>query len=234
LPNIIDFLPALINSLSLAASAAILTLLMGLFLAVGLRFKPSPFASKVIQLATTGYAIPGTVLGLGVLICLTFADSLLADLSIFVLPNLNIFLTGTVFGLLAAYCVRFMSISYSSVEAGLARIPQQMDAAAQSLGANKTKRFLRIYLPLLRPSLFGILILVFVDTMKELPATLILRPFNFETLATQIYGKASLGLIEEAAVPALLIITTGILPVILAAKLMIPGSHNPDPLKQNL
>ena len=102
-----------------------------------------------------------------------------------------------------------------------------MDIAARSLGAQGAQRLQRIYLPLLWPSLIGVLIPVFVDAMKELPATLILRPFDFETLATQIYTKASLGLIEEAAAPALLIILTGIIPVIAATSPMLPGSDQP-------
>ncbi|MGC6511855.1 MAG: ABC transporter permease [Parvibaculales bacterium] len=221
------FLPALGNSVGLALGAGLMTLLIGLFLVLGQRFKAAKSASKITQFASIGYAVPGTVLGLGVLICLSSADTLLIGLNAYAPKGMTLFLTGSVFGLLFAYCVRFLSISYGTIEAGLSRIPPQLDIAARSLGAHQGQRFSRIYLPLLRPSLIGVLILVFVDTMKELPATLILRPFDFDTLATQIYEKASLGLIEEAAAPALLIILTGLIPVMMATKLILPGSDQP-------
>ncbi len=226
------FLPAMQNSFLLALMTGVITLIIGLFLAMGFRFRPSPLFSKITQIVAAGYAIPGTVLGLGILICLTFFDSGLAKLDSFLPGGISIFLTGSIFGLLFAYSVRFLSISYNSIEAGLARIPPQMDIAARSLGASAGKRFWRIHLPLIKPTLLGALVLVFVDTLKELPATLILRPFNFETLATQIYNKASLGLIEEAAIPALLIIAIGILPVILITRLMTQSprlSDRPSP-----
>ncbi|MGC6472866.1 MAG: ABC transporter permease [Parvibaculales bacterium] len=226
-PEPAGFLPALGNSVGLALGAGLVTILIGLVLVLGQRFNPSKTAAKITQFASIGYAVPGTVLGLGVLICLSSADDVLAKINLHLPMSMTLFLTGSVFGLLFAYCVRFMSISYGTLEAGLSRIPPQMDIAARSLGAQGAQRLQRIYLPLLRPSLIGVLILVFVDAMKELPATLILRPFDFETLATQIYTKASLGLIEEAAAPALLIILTGIIPVIAATKFMLPGSDQP-------
>ena len=117
-------------------------------------------------------------------------------------------------------CVRFLSLSFGTLEAGFGQIAPGLDMAARSLGADKNATLRRIHLPLLRAPLVTALLLVFVDVMKELPATLILRPFDFETLATQIYTYASLGQIEDAALPALIILTIGLVPVIFGIRVM--------------
>ena len=213
-----SYLPAMQNSFLLAGLAAIVTLTIGLFLAIRQRLRPAKTNRHVFQAAATGYAVPGTVLGLGVLVFFSMVDTNLAPLNGFF--NTQFFLTGSLIGLIFAYTVRFLSISFGSMEAGLAQISPKIDMAASSLGNAGWQRVRQIYIPLLRPSLLAAFILVFVDTLKELPATLILRPFDFETLATQVYSKASLGLIEEAALPALMIVASGILPVIFASKLM--------------
>ena len=216
--NVQTYLPAMQNSFLLAGLAAIATLIIGLFLAIRQRVRPAKTSRHIFQAAATGYAVPGTVLGLGVLIFFSMVDTSLTALNSFF--NTQFFLTGSLLGLVFAYMVRFLSISFGSMEAGLAQISPKIDMAASSLGNAGWQRVKQIYIPLLRPSLLAAFILVFVDTLKELPATLILRPFDFDTLATEVYGKASLGLIEEAALPALMIIASGILPVIFASKLM--------------
>jgi iron(III) transport system permease protein len=120
--------------------------------------------------------------------------------------------------LVCAYTIRFMAISVGSVESGLARIPPSLEQASRLLGENQIGTFRRVHLPLLRPALAASALLIFVDAMKELPATLLLRPMNFETLATWLYAEAARGTYEEGAVAALAIVLAGLLPVILLAR----------------
>ena len=142
-------------------------------------------------------------------------SSLLADASFGL-----IVLGGSTAALVVAYVVRFLSLSFGTLEAGFGQIAPGLDMAARSLGADKNATLRRVHLPLLRAPLVTALLLVFVDVMKELPATLILRPFDFETLATQIYTFASLGQMEDAALPALIILTIGLVPVIFGIGVM--------------
>jgi iron(III) transport system permease protein len=127
-------------------------------------------------------------------------------------------LSGSLFALIFAYSLRFLSISFGTFEAELSRIPKTTDMAASTLGARTFQLLRLVHLPMLRPALITASVLIFVDTMKELPATLILRPFNFETLATQVYNYASVGQIEDAALPALIIVGVGIIPVFVATR----------------
>jgi iron(III) transport system permease protein len=158
-----------------------------------------------------GYAVPGTVLALGIMTALAF----LADASVGL-----IVLSGSATALIIAYVVRFLSLSFGTLEAGYTQIAPGLDMAARSLGANMNATLTRVHLPLLRAPLVTAILLVFVDVMKELPATLILRPFDFETLATGVYTYASLGQMEDAALPALIILTVGLVPVILGIGVM--------------
>jgi iron(III) transport system permease protein len=125
---------------------------------------------------------------------------------------------GSTAGLLIAYVIRFLAIAVGSVEAGLSRIPPSIEQASRLLGESSTRTLRLIHLPLLRPALASAALLIFVDTMKELPATLLLRPLNFDTLATLLYAEASRGTYEEGAVAALLIVLVGLIPVILLAR----------------
>lgn len=204
-----DLLAAASRSILLAGTTALLVVLLGLFLAFLTRINPAGWFKKSAQSAALGYAIPGTVLGLGVLIVVSRLDNLSQGTF---LPVLG----GGVFALVFAYALRFLSISFGTFEAEFSRIPPTMDMAAGSLGARGFQLLRRIHMPLLRPASLTALVLVFVDTMKELPATLILRPFNFETLATQVYNFASVGQMEDASIPALAIVLVGIVPVFLA------------------
>lgn len=223
--QIATFTAAARNSLFLASIAALITVTLGLFLAYAARTHKSKTLHRLTHISALGYAIPGTVLGLGMLVFLVQIDAVLIDPVMDMLGMADsFFVTGTLFGLLAAYIIRFLTIAFGTVDAGLKNIPPNIDIAANSLGAGRGLSLWRVHIPLLRPTLIGAGILVFVDAMKELPATLILRPFDFETLSTQVYTYASLGQIEDAALPALLIVLVGILPVILATKIMTPAS----------
>ena len=201
---------AMWRSFGLALGAALLTCLLGLGLSYAARSGPA-LIKRLGQVAALGYAVPGTVLAIGIMVAL----GALADAS-----GGIIVISGTAGALLLAYMVRFLSLSFGTLEAGFTRLAPALDMAARSLGARKTGTLWRVHLPLLRPSLLTAAILVFVDVMKELPATLILRPFDFETLATSVYMYASVGQLEDAALPALLIIAVGLIPVAISLKLL--------------
>lgn len=174
---------------------------------------------KLFKLASLGYAIPGTVLALGLLLPFVWFDSLLEQfLALFVERAPQLLLMGSTTALVIAYCIRFLAIGVGSLEAGLARIPPSVEQAARLLGETPGGTLRRVHLPLLRPALGAAALLIFVDTMKELPATLLLRPMNFETLATWLYAEAARGTYEEGAIAALAIVVAGLLPVILLAR----------------
>ena len=194
---------AAFNSFGLALAAALGALALGLILAFAARYGRVK-RLFMVRMATLGYAVPGTVLALGIMTALAF----LADASFGL-----VILSGSVSALVLAYVVRFLSLSFGTLEAGYGQIAPGLDMAAHSLGADKNATLRRVHLPLLRAPLVTAFLLVFVDVMKELPATLILRPFDFETLATHIYTYASLGQMEDAALPALIILAIGMVPV---------------------
>lgn len=174
---------------------------------------------SLLKMSSIGYAIPGTVLALGLLLPLVWFDTLLESLlALFVERAPQLLLMGSTTALVIAYCIRFMAIGVGSLEAGLARIPPSVEQAARLLGETPGGTLRRVHLPLLRPALGAAALLIFVDTMKELPATLLLRPMNFETLATWLYAEAARGTYEEGAIAALAIVVAGLLPVILLAR----------------
>jgi iron(III) transport system permease protein len=201
---------ATLHSVGLATAAAIIAATMGLVLAFAARHGSAP-RRIMTRIAALGYAVPGTVLALGIMTALAF----LADASFGL-----IVLSGSASALIIAYVVRFLSLSFSTLEAGYTQIAPGLDMAARSLGADMNATLRRVHLPLLRAPLVTASLLVFVDVMKELPATLILRPFDFETLATGVYTYASLGQMEDAALPALIILAVGLVPVILGIGVM--------------
>ena len=217
------YLGWLVNSLSIAAAAAALTLLFVLGIAYAQRLMPAGRSGRAVALATRamnlGYAVPGAVIAVGILVPLAAFDNALdAWLKSLIGAGTGLLLTGTVFALLYAYLVRYFAVAYQPVEAGLARITPTMDASARSLGAAPTEVFRRVHLPLLAPSLAAASLLVFVDVMKELPATLVLRPFNFDTLAVIAYQMAADERLGEAALPSLTLVLAGVLPVILLSR----------------
>lgn len=214
-------LPAYLRgSLWLGLATATLCLFAALLLAFARARSPSGAVASAIRVATLGYALPGALLAVGLLVPLGSFDQ---SLTRFARDNLGwsggLLLTGTSALLVYALSVRFMTVAYNSVSSGLARIPPGLDAAARSLGAGPGRVLARIYAPLLAPSLAGAGALVFIDTLRELPATLILRPFNLETLATRTYRLASDERLVEAAIPALILLAAGLLPVLVLNRL---------------
>jgi iron(III) transport system permease protein len=209
----------LANTLTLALAAALITLAAVLVLSYLLRLQPDGRSGTLVRLAARlmglGYAVPGAVIAVGVLVPLAAFDNALdAWLRATLGLSSGLLLTGTVVALLYAYLVRYFAVAQQPVEAGLARITPAMDASARSLGAAPLEVFRRVHLPLLSPSLLAAGLLVFVDVMKELPATLVLRPFNFDTLAVMAYQMAADERLGEAALPSLTIVLVGLLPVV--------------------
>ncbi len=213
------FLDALSHSILMAGLACVLTLIAALLLAYANRLTQSHFIRVLTNFATIGYAIPGTVLAIGVMVPLGhFDNGLDAWMRTHVGLSTGLLLSGSMTALSLAYVARFMMIAFGTLENGLQKITPNVDAVARTLGRNSLRVFIDIHLPLLRPALIATALLVFVDAMKELPATLLLRPFGFETLATSVFNLASLDKVEEGAVPALAIVLAGLLPVILLSQ----------------
>ena len=203
------------NTLLLAGVTAALAVAIALILAYGKRLRAGRFTDVASRVAAIGYAVPGSVIAVGVLMHLGWLDNRLdAWLEGWLGVSTGLLFSGTVAGLIFAYLVRVLAVSFGTVEAGLGKITQSMDDAARSLGRRTIGTLLRIHVPLLRGSIFTAALLVFVDVVKELPATLIVRPFNFDTLAVRAYRLASDERLAEAAGPALLIVAVGIVPVI--------------------
>jgi len=215
----VEFFRYSLNSLMLAAFAAISTLSVGLLLAYSRRLQDTRLMRTLIRLSSLGYAMPGAVIAVGVIIPLAAFDNWL-DLRMeqWFDVRTGLLLSGTVFAMVYAYTVRFLVVATGSLETGLQRITPSMDMASRSLGFTPGQTLWRVHLPMLRTSLITAALVVFVDTMKELPATLILRPFNFETLATHVYQLASDERLEQSALSALFIVLAGIVPVIVLSR----------------
>ncbi|MYB33833.1 MAG: iron ABC transporter permease [Gammaproteobacteria bacterium] len=207
------------HSFTLAAGAAVVALIPALVLAYGNRINPSRAMRFFSRLSSMGYAIPGTVIAVGVLIPFGALDNMINDFSkIHYDMTVGLFFSGTVFILLFAYTVRFLSVSLQSVEAGLDKVRPSMDDAARSMGSNRTTVLRHVHLPIIKGSLLTAIVIVFVDVMKELPATLILRPFDFNTLAVRAYELASDERLADSSTAALAIVAIGIIPVILLSR----------------
>lgn len=219
-----QLLTGLANTLTVALAATAATLACGLIVAWAARTQRDSSGSGggagtgparvCARIASLGYAVPGTVLAIGLLLPFAAADRAIGAL----LGRDGLILMGSVGALVIAYTVRFLAISAGSIEAGLARIPPSLEQAARSLGETAGGTLRRVHLPLLRPAMTTSALLVFVDAMKELPATLLLRPLNFDTLATWLYAEAARGTYEEGAVAAFAIVLAGLVPVILLAR----------------
>jgi iron(III) transport system permease protein len=205
------FASALFHTLVLATGAALIILVLALVL----NYRTATSWRVVPRfLADMGYAIPGTILAIGVIVPLSLFDhgfNWLTQSLFEWTPGL--ILSGSIFALLFAYIARFLVIASGMVETGLDKIPQSLGHAASTLGRTPFRVFMEIKLPLLKPALLAAGLLVLVDAMKELPATLLLRPFDYETLATLTFASASLGLLEQAAWPALAIVAVGLIPI---------------------
>jgi iron(III) transport system permease protein len=199
-----------LSTVLLAGCATVLILVFGFGAAFALRLVRRPLASACFFIAGLGYAVPGTVLALGLLSPLVAVDEAINSVT----SHVGLVLAGSSAAVILAYVVRFLAISTGFAQAGLTRISTELDDAARTVGTRPSGLIRAIHLPLLRPALWGAALLVFVDCLKELPATLLLRPLNVETLSTYIYQFATRGNFEEGSLAALIIVLVGIVPVI--------------------
>jgi iron(III) transport system permease protein len=209
-----------VNTVALSAIATVAVLLFGVIVAYTARSRPGRVTAALQRLSTVGYAMPGTVIAIGILVPVAALDQVIdRAASAWLGVSTGLLLIGSGAALVYAYVARFLAISTGAVEAGFSRIPRSFDQASRSLGQTVTGTFRHVHLPLSKAALAAAGLLVFVDCMKELPATLLLRPLNVETLATHLYGEAARGTYEEAAIAALAIVLVGILPVVLLARI---------------
>jgi iron(III) transport system permease protein len=212
-----DFLMLILRSFSLAAGAGLIIVLLSIVLLYAMRLSPFSWMKHIVKIATLGYAVPGAVIAVGIMIPLLGIDNwLMAKFP----GSFGLLLSGTIFALVFAYVIRFMAVGYNPVEAGFQKIGRQVNEASRMLGAGTLKALLRIDVPLIKSSIISGVLLVFVDILKELPLTLILRPFNFHTLATRAFDMATNEMIAESANAALVIILTGIVPIIFLNRLI--------------
>jgi iron(III) transport system permease protein len=191
------------NTLAVSVAGTVLTMAAALVVVYAARLHRSRWSMAMTQIASLGYAVPGIVLAIGLLPVVT---------------GIHIVLLTSGVAIVIAYVIRFLAIGAGGTESGFGRVPLSVDDAARTLGDSPARRLWRIHLPLTRPALAMSALLVFVDCMKELPATLMLRPVGFETLATHLYGDAVRGTYEDAAIAALLIVVAGLIPVLLLAR----------------
>lgn len=206
------------NSAALAAIATIGTVSVGFLLAFCHRHIGGAWATAFLRISSIGYALPGTVLALGMLGPMAWFDGMLATVLEWIGIHAGLLLSGSAGALVVAYMLRFLTIPVNTLEAGYGRIPYSVDDAARGLGAPDRALALRLHVPLLTPAGAAAALLVLIDCMKELPATLLLRPLNVETLATALYAEASRGTYEDGAVAALAIVMVGMVPVMLLVR----------------
>ncbi len=226
-----EFYTLVANSMGLAIITAVLALLLALFMAYGQRLHNTLLIKTLVRMASMGYAIPGMVIAIGVVIPFAWLDNTLDDWSRAQFNfSTGLLLSGTLFALIFAYLVRFLAVSVGSVESSLGKIKPSMDDAARSMGFRPLQVLTRIHIPLMRSTLLTAVLLVFVDILKELPATLLLRPFNFNTLAVRAYELAADERLADAASAAIMIVLAGIIPVILLS-LSISHKTNHSTLK---
>lgn len=213
------FLSEAISTISIATLATIATIALGLVVAYAARVRPGARSSWALRLSTMGYAAPGTVVAIGVLVVLggldRFIDRTASD---WFGVSTGLLFMGSGSAVVYALTVRFLAISAGGIEAGLSRIPLSLDDAARTLGQSRAGTFRHIHLPLSKTAISAAALLVFVDCVKELPATLLLRPLNVETFATHLYGEAARGTYEEASIAALAIVAISVLPVVLLSR----------------
>jgi iron(III) transport system permease protein len=232
------FLTEATNSLVLAAIAAAVIVGLAVFLSYAGRLVRRRSLNRLIEFASLGYAIPGAVIAVGILLPLASTDHLIDRLSrgLFSMPA-GLLLSGTAFALVLAYTVRFLAVGLANVGPGLGAIDPAMDASARVLGARPREVLRYIHLPMLRTPMLTAGVIAFVEVVKELPATLLIRPFNFDTLAVGVYRFASDERLAQAAVGAILIVAVSLAPVILLSRAIStrqpgpngPTSSPPDP-----
>ena len=206
------------NSFMLSTLTAFIVLPTALLLVYGLRVAPSRLNRVTARLATVGYGVPGSVVAVGVLLALAWVDHRLQDGAALVGISLGLLFTGSGLGMVFAYVVRFLALGFQTLEAQMTRLSPHLDDAARSLGADRLEVMWRVHLPLMRVALVSSALLVFVETMKELPATVLLRPLGGDTLATAVWHSTSESLWQAAAPPALAIIAVALIPVIVLVR----------------
>jgi len=212
---------ALANSAVVAGLGASAILALAFVLAFSKRFTRKASTGAAVRIGVLGYAVPGTVLVIGLLPALGAIDRLLNDAVIAAGgQRIGLMLSGSMAAIVLAYVIRFLAIGVEQIDGGLSSVSRNTDYAARTLGCTQSKLAWRILTPALRPALAGAAVLIFVDGLKELPATLLLRPLNFETLATLLYGHAARGSFEDGALAALLIVALGLAPLILVSRAM--------------
>jgi iron(III) transport system permease protein len=224
-----QFMQLVWNSFYLAALAALIAVVLALLFAYAKRLRSGFVLNTQVQIASLGYAVPGTVIAVGVMLPLSGLDNAVNafterwfDLSV------GLIFSGSLFALLLAYSVRFLAVALHNVEAGLSRIKPSMDQAARSLGLEPRQVLKQVHVPLLKASVLSAGLLVFVDVLKELPATLILRPFNFNTLAVRTFELASDERLADASLSAVAIVLVGLVPVILLSRMLDKAQHIPN------
>ncbi len=216
------------HSIMLATISATAAVGIALVLAYSMRMAPSPFTLGATRIAVLGYAVPGAVIAVGTLLAFGWADRL-ADAWMRAIwgTSLGLLLSGTIVALVLAYLVRFLAAAFNAVEASLAKVTPSLDEVPRSLGHGLAATLWRVHVPLLRGGLLTGAMLVFVDVMKELPATLVVRPFNFDTLAIRVYNLAADERLAEASTAALTIVLVGLLPVIVLSLAMNRQRESP-------
>ncbi len=216
-PRLID---EAFNTVAIATLATVAALILGLVIAYAARLRPGRASQALMRLSGMGYAAPGTVVAIGVLILLAGLDRFIDQAALNWLGiSTGLLFMGSGAAVVYALTVRFLAISAGGIEAGFARIPQSLDQAARTLGRSAGSTFRSVHLPMSKAAIAAAAMLVFVDCIKELPATLLLRPLNVETFATHLYGEAARGTYEEASIAALAIVAISILPVILLSRI---------------
>ncbi|OOF38894.1 iron ABC transporter permease [Rodentibacter mrazii] len=227
----LDFVKFALNSLKVSSIAAVTTVCVALLLHFAHRLsRNTPFFGKMTRLSLAlsgfGYAIPGTVLAIGLLSPLTFADhqlhSLLKSLE---LKPVGLIFSGSIFALVLAYTIRFLAMAIGSLGACLERVSPTLDMASQTMGKSGTKMFKHIHIPLISKGITTAALMVFIESMKELNASLLLRPFNFDTLATYVFTFTSDEQLERAAMPAIVLVLVGLIPVIWLTRSLISQSQ---------
>ena len=222
-PEVLDwgFLRLIGNSFLLAVLAGFFCVLAAVLLLYGVKVNQNLLFRSISKIAVMGYSIPGAVIAVGVMLPLLFVDKTLIDVFAQTLGvDIDLFLTGSIFALVYAYLVRFLAVAYNPIDAGFKKMGNSYDEGARILGLSPLKTLWKVNFPLLKGAMLSGGLLVFVDVLKELPLTLILRPFNFDTLATKTFQLAGNELVAESANAALIIILTGLVPIILLNKLI--------------
>lgn len=216
----------IVNTFILAGVAALVAVAVALLLAYAARAAKNPWVHGANRLAVLGYALPGAVIAVGILLPLGKVDNWVINwLYEHFGVRIGLIMTGSVVALIYAYLVRFLAVAFQTTEAGLSRVTPSMDDAARSLGLSPARTLVRVHMPIMRGSIATAALLVFVDVMKELPATFAMRPFNFDTLAVEAYNLAKDERIAEAALPALLIVAIALLPLVVLSRQIANSSQ---------